>query len=59
LIANVAWGAVDSLAGIVETASAVPGFNAPLVTLSLVAAALYAVAVLTPSQRVRPDASAV
>src|SRR5688500_15711018 len=59
LIANVAWGALDSLAGIVEAASAVPGFNAPLVTLSLVAVALYAAAVLSPTQRVRRDASAV
>ena len=59
LLTNVAWGALDTLAGVVEAASAVPGFNAPLVTLSVVAAALYAVAVLTPAQGVRQHGSAV
>ncbi len=59
LIANIAWGALDSLAGIIEAVSAVPGFNAPLVTLSFVAVALYVAAVLTPGQHVRQDASAV
>jgi hypothetical protein len=59
LLANIAWSALGSLAGIVEAASAVPGFNAPLVTLSLAAVALYAAAVLTPRQRVRQDAAAV
>lgn len=59
LVANAAWGTLEWLAALVEAASAVPGFNAPLVTLSLVAAALYGAAVLNPGQRVRPDAPAV
>ena len=59
LIMNAALGALDWLATLVEAASAVPGFNAPLVTLSLVAAALYGAAMISPSQRVRPDGSAV
>ena len=59
LIANAAWGALEWLAALVEAASAVPGFNAPLVTLSLAAAAIYGAAVFSPRQRVRPEASAV
>ena len=59
LIADALWGAFDSLASVVELVSVVPGFDAPLVTLSLVAAALYACAVLSPTRDVRPRASAV
>ena len=59
LFFDVGWGTLDTLAGLIEAASAVPGFNAPLVTLSVVAAALYATAVLLPSRRVRQRTSAV
>ena len=59
LIAGTLWGALDTLAAAIEVASAVPGFNAPLITLSLMAAALYAFAVLTPARGVRHSASTV
>ena len=59
LVANALWGTLDTLAAAIEVASVVPGFNAPLITLSLVAAALYGIAVLTPTRSVRSGASAV
>jgi hypothetical protein len=58
-VADALWGGLDTFASVIEAASAVPGFNAPLITLSLVAAALYAYAVLTPPRGVRASASAV
>ena len=59
LFADALWGALDSLAALIEVASAVPGFNAPLVTLSIVAAALYACAVVPTTRGVRRGAAAV
>ena len=59
LIADTLWGGLDTFASVIEAASAVPGFNAPLLTLSLAAVALYACAVLTPARSVRRSASAV
>ena len=59
LIADALWGTLDSLAALIEVASAVPGFNAPLITLSIVAAALYACAVVPPARGVRRGVPAV
>ena len=59
LIARTLWGTLDSIAAVVEVASAVPGFNAPLITLSLIAVALYACAVLFPTGGVRRSAAPV
>ena len=48
--AEVTLRAVDSFASIVESASAVPGFNAPLLSLSLIAALTYAALLLLPGR---------
>jgi hypothetical protein len=47
LLANAAWRTVDLFASMVEAASSLPGFDAPLVAISLLAAAAYVFTVLT------------
>jgi hypothetical protein len=59
LVAGALWGTLDALASIIELLSAVPGFSTPLLTLSLIAVALYALALLTPPRPVRHGALAV
>lgn len=55
-VIDVAWNALDLFASIVEAASAVPGFNAPLILVSLLAAAAYTLGLGLPSVRRRPAA---
>jgi hypothetical protein len=56
LLTRGAWGVMELFASLVEAASTLPGFDAPLTAVALLAAAAYAVAAGTPFVRRRPVA---
>jgi hypothetical protein len=50
-VARGAWAALDGLASLIEAASAVPGFDAPLALISVLAALVYVVGLTVPRVR--------
>ncbi|HEU5317807.1 MAG TPA: hypothetical protein VFX49_16975 [Chloroflexota bacterium] len=49
-----AWALVDGFAGMVETASALPGFETPLALIAVLAALTYVVGLTAPRVRRQP-----
>ncbi len=56
IVTRALWGTMDLFASVVEGASALPGFDAPLATIALLAAATYVIVASAPLVIRRPVA---
>ena len=56
LITRALWGTIDLFASVVESASGLPGFDAPLVTIALLATVTYVIVASAPLVIRRPVA---